>query len=375
MSHLSRFIQEHIEEILAEWEAFARELPSTSAMDVGALRDHAGAMLNVIARDLETPQSERQRVEKSRDVRDAADEIAVTAASEHGLGRAESGFSVDHMLAEFRALRASVIRLWRKEHKQAGPVELEEITRFNEAIDQAIAESVARYTQEVEATRDRFLAVLGHDLRTPLGVVLTSSQLLLETATLSDDERTVITGMERSGRRMIALVRDLLDLALTRLGDAIPVRRAPMDMDVLVRDVVAEVRASNPGSRIEVNAEGHLTGDWDKARLGQALSNLVSNAVQHGSKSTPIKVEARSEGPGKVAVSVANQGPPIPSDQIGGIFDAMKGGSNHDDRRHLGLGLYIVDKIVKAHGGRIDISSSAREGTTFVVSLPRHPTA
>jgi signal transduction histidine kinase len=371
--HLSQFIQEHTEDILKAWEAFARELPAASSMDVAAVRDHAEAMLRVIARDLETPQTERERAEKALGIRDDADDIDPTAASKHGLGRAESGFSVDHMLAEFRALRASVISLWRDQQQQAGPSELEEITRFNEAIDQAIAESMARYTREVETTRDRFLAVLGHDLRTPLGVVLTSSQLLLETADLTDAERTVVAAMERSGRRMIELVRDLLDLAVTRLGSGIPLSCAPMEIDVLVRDVVAEVAGANPGSRIEVETSGALGGVWDKARLGQALSNLVSNAVQHGSHTAPVKVVARRDASGMMTLSVANEGPPIPPEQVGGIFNAMKGNSNAADRRHLGLGLYIVDKIVEAHGGSIDFRSSAEEGTIFVVSLPPSP--
>jgi len=373
MPRLSHFIQENTEAILAEWEAFARELPSTSAMDVTALRDHAEAMLLVVARDLDTPQTEGQRAQKSRGILEAADAAKTTAASEHGLGRAVSGFSVDHMLAEFRALRASVINLWRKQQRQAGPSELEEITRFNEAIDQAIAESIVRFTREVDNTRDRFFAVLGHDLRTPLGVILTSTQFLLETGELSDAERTIVTGMERSGRRMIELVRDLLDLALTHLGTGFPITAAEMDIGALLREVVAEVADSNPGSRIEVDTSGQLTGVWDKARLGQALSNLVSNAVQHGSRNGPIKVKADGDAPEKVTVCVANEGPPIPRDQIGNIFDAMKGNSNSGDRRHLGLGLYIVDKIVEAHGGRIDIRSSEEEGTTFTVSLPRQP--
>jgi len=371
MSHLADFIQDHIEEILKEWEAFARKLPSASSMDVTGLRDHAEAMLLVIAHDLKTPQTERERTEKARDVESSIDDVDSTAASQHGLGRAESGFGVNHMIAEFRALRASVISLWRKQGKNAGSSDLEEITRFNEAIDQAIAESMAQYTRAVDAARDRFFAVLGHDLRTPLGVILTSSQFLLETGGLSDAERTIVAGMERSGRRMIELVRDLLDLALSRLGSGIPLKAAPMDIGALLRELAVEVAGSNPASRIEVETHGDLTGVWDDARLAQAFSNLISNAVQHGSRSAPIKVVARGDASGVVTVAVANEGPPIPRDQLGGIFDAMKGQSDTSDRRHLGLGLYIVDKVVEAHGGTIEIRSAEGEGTTFTVSLPR----
>jgi signal transduction histidine kinase len=371
MPKLSQFIRERAEDILDEWEAFARTLPSASSMDVRALRDHAAEMLAAIARDLETPQSEQERSEKAREV-GIADSENTTAAARHGRGRAETGFSVEQMLAEFRALRASVINLWRQEQQHAGPDELEELTRFNEAIDQAVAESTVRYAREVETTRDRFFAVLGHDLRTPLGVILTSSQFLLETATLTDAERTIVSGMERSGRRMIELIRNLLDLALTGLGNGIPVTPTTMDLGALVRDVVAEVTASNPSRRIDVELRGALAGEWDKARLAQALSNLVGNAVQHGSRDGPIKIVACGNVPNVVTVSVSNEGPPIPSDQLHGLFEPMKGGSASDDRRHLGLGLYIVEKIVDAHGGTIDVRSSQAEGTTFSVSLPRN---
>ncbi len=371
MPRLSQFIREHRKDILAAWETFARELPSTGSMDVAALRDHAEAMLDSIAHDLERPQTEQERVEKSQGGRDPAAEAELSAASKHGLGRAESGFSVEHMLAEFRALRASVISLWREEQRHAGPDELEEMTRFNEAIDQAIAESLARYIREVESTRERFLAVLGHDLRTPLSAIITSTQFLLETAQLTNEQRDIVAGMERSGHRMTELVRDLLDLALTRLGGGIPLKRGEMDMGALVRDVVAEAAASNPDTRLDVETSGPLHGVWDRARLAQALSNLVGNAMQHGSHTAPITLSARGDQPGVVTVSVTNEGPPIPADQIGGLFNAMKGSAKGRDRRHLGLGLYIVDKIVEAHGGRIDVRSSEAEGTTFAVSLPR----
>ena len=369
MPRLSHFIRENREEILTQWETFAGARPATTSMDVVALRDHAGAMLDAIARDLEIPETEQERADKSRGVRDAA-EAEMTAATRHGLGRAASGFSVDSMLAEFRALRASVIDLWRRAQRQAGPQELEEMTRFNEAIDQAIAESMSRYTSEVDMTRDRFFAVLGHDLRTPLGVILTSSKFLLDTRKLDEMQRSVVEGMEHSGQRMIELVKDLLDLALTRLGSGIPVKCAPMDLSELLRDVVVEAGASSGNSRIELDASGSLVGSWDRARLAQAFGNLVGNAVQHGAPNEPIRVVARSDRQRMVTVAITNEGVPIPADEIGGLFEAMKSTTEGRDRRHLGLGLYIVAKIVEAHGGSVDVRSSAAEGTTFIVSLP-----
>ncbi len=373
MPRLSHFIREHHEAILEEWERFAKRLPSTDAMDVEALRDHAGEMLDSIARDLETPQTERQRFEKSQGAPSQASPSEKTAASRHGLGRAESGFSAESMVAEFRALRASVISLWRKEQVQAGPDELEEMTRFNEAIDEAIAESLARYAQAVQTTRTRFFAVLGHDLQTPLAAIITSTRFLLETAPFTDEQRIIVSGIERSGRRMTELVRDLLDLALTGLGSGIPLERADVDMGALARDVVAEAAASNPASRIELQVNGALEGTWDRARLEQALSNLVGNALQYGSPGTPISVLVCGDDPDSVILSVKNEGEPIPSSEVGELFKAMTRRSEAHDRRHLGLGLFIVDRIVDAHGGTIDVQSSAEEGTTFTISLPRRP--
>src|SRR5689334_2134584 len=136
MAALPTFIRQHTNEILSEWETFARSLPIAASMDVGALRDHARAMLEVIARDLEEPQTSRQQAAKARGEADATDRKTPSAATEHGSGRAHSGFTVNQMVAEFRALRASVLRLWGKQPGPKGQPELDEMVRFNEAIDQ-----------------------------------------------------------------------------------------------------------------------------------------------------------------------------------------------------------------------------------------------
>src|SRR4051812_47884318 len=168
MARLSSFIRQNIEPILDEWETFARSLPQGEAMNVGALRDHAKDMLAVIANDLDDPQTAKQQTDKARGESDARAGTVPTAAQEHGAGRAESGFTVAQMVAEFRALRASVMRLWSDTQQTARSEDLADMTRFNEAIDQAIAESITRYTEEIGQSKERFLAILGHDLRTPV---------------------------------------------------------------------------------------------------------------------------------------------------------------------------------------------------------------
>jgi len=374
-TRLSSFIRDNVEPILAEWETFARSLPEGAAMNVVALRDHAKEMLLVIAADLERPQSDSAQDEKARGERDAGDTRGATAAQEHGAGRAGSGFTVGEMVAEFRALRASVTRLWLAEGTSRARTDLMDLIRFNEAIDQAIAESVSRYGQAVAQTQERFLAILSHDLRSPLGAIIMATRFMLDAGGLEEPNRTLVTRASSSARRMNQMVLDLVEFTRTRLNDTIPIVRSEVDGVRLVHDVVVEIAASYPDSVIRVETGGDLSGQWDADRLIQALTNLVANAVQHGEHGKPIRVSARGVGD-EVTLSVHNEGPPIPVAQQKAIFQEghqVVGRTAAADRRHQGLGLYIVERIVASHGGNVSVRSSAEEGTTFTICLPRKP--
>ena len=375
---LADFIIANSEAILSEWETFARSCaPASGTMNVGALRDHAAQMLNVIAKDLAQPQSSREQSEKSKGRAPALREDApATAAEEHGAGRAHSGFTVEQMVAEYRALRASVIRLWTRAQGRLGPDDIEDLTRFNEAIDQSLAESVARYSGDVEQAKETFLAILGHDLRTPLGAIGTSATFMLETGELEEPYRTLAARIVTSAKRTMGMVGDLLDFTRGHLGGGIPVVRADTSLGKVVHDVVDEICAAHPGRTIHVETRGETRGQWDAARLGQAIGNLVGNAVQHGAEGTTITVTVGGDAK-EAVVAIHNRGSVIPPERLDGLFNPMR---ERDDPAKpgaagptgsLGLGLYIAERIVSAHGGHIAVESSEEAGTTFSVILPR----
>jgi signal transduction histidine kinase len=154
-----------------------------------------------------------------------------------------------------------------------------------------------------------------------------------------------------------------------------PIARQPADLERTVRDTADEFRTSHPTRPVRVEVIGDLHGDWDERRIGQAIGNLLGNAVQHGAPDTAIDLSARGDDR-EIALSVHNEGPPIPAARREHIFEPLTGAtsSRPSDGRvsgHLGLGLYITKAIVTGHGGRIDVDSSATGGTTFTMRLPR----
>ena len=372
---LADFILMNRDAILAEWGAFAKTcLPASGSMGIAALSDHASEMLTVIATDLKTPQDASEQLEKSKGLAPPAKSSERTAAEKHGTGRAESGFTLDQMVAEYRALRASVIRLWTRDQGQATQADLDDLTRFNEAVDQSLAESITRYTQDLDKSKEMFLAILGHDLRNPIGAVLTSAKFMLETKDLEEPHLTLTSRIVSATTRMNQMVGALLDFTRSRLGGGIPITPANMNMGKLVHDVVNEVMAANPDRKIQVNARGALKGEWDCARITQVLTNLIGNALEHGSERGAVDIDVQGTDD-EITIAVHNRGVPIPEDQLDGIFNAMKmqtaTAKSKGSSANLGLGLYIADRIVHAHKGTIQVESSEERGTTFTVHLPR----
>jgi signal transduction histidine kinase len=222
------------------------------------------------------------------------------------------------------------------------------------------------------AFRDQLMAILGHDLRNPLSAVLGVGELARLDGGLSPTLRGHFTQIERAASRMQEMIDTLLDFAQTRFAGRLPVSPVPTDLRDLCTRIVEELTAGNPHRKIDLEAQGDVRGYWDSARIGQVVSNLLGNALTHGDAEAPVRLSLDGEPTG-VKLKVHNCGRPIDADQIPGLFEPFRRGRPADGRpsRGLGLGLHIVKQIVCAHGGTITVWSSAQEGTTFCVALPR----
>ncbi len=372
----SAFIKDNLDAIVADWEAFARTLPAGQSMSALALRDHSREILLAIAGDMELPQSDQQRASQAQDIV-PTEASTTTAAAEHGALRQMAGFDLVQLFAEFRALRASVMAFWqRSEGAELRSSSIDEITRFNEGMDKALAQSVQRYSSEVAASRDMFLAVLGHDLRGPLSGIEMSAMLLAK-AGLSDEARQrAAARIKRASRDMNRLITDLLEYTRTRLGAGIPIDRSACDLGPVCEASLEDIRAGNPEQQFVQQVSGDLCLQADAARMQQALSNLLSNAVQHGSHRSPVTLTAVGEVDA-VVLKVINSGEPIPSGALAAIFEPLVQAPSASSEAHersktsLGLGLFIVREIVLAHGGTISVESSISAGTVFTIRLPR----
>jgi len=370
---LAEFITDNMEAILAEWEAFAASvLPAGANMTSLALRDHAPAILDAVVKDITAAQTREAQAEKSKGRAPRTLGSPATAAQTHAVLRAQSGFDINQLVAEYRALRASVLRLW-IDASPLGEGSGQEIIRFNEAIDQAIAESVGDFHAQVEQSRNLFLGMLGHDMRTPLNAIVATASLL---TALNAGEKvsTAAARLIRSGASMRVLLDDLVDFNRTHLGLGIKVVRTDIDLAEELGGEVEQLRSAYPDRRIDFAVTGDAVGYCDGGRLKQVLRNLVANAVVHGSPDTAIRVALVGEE-AEIRLKVINQGPTIDPLFQTQLFDPLKRGLVQPSSREydgLGLGLFIVRELVRAHGGRVEVRSDSTEGeTTFTVILPR----
>jgi signal transduction histidine kinase len=253
------------------------------------------------------------------------------------------------------------------------------VTDDSDAVVGAVAVNVdITHQKEIEAElreeatfRERFLGILGHDLRTPLSAISVGASLLLEQEDLPAALVHIVRQIATSAARMGRMIADLLDVVRVRRGSGIPLDPRPMNLEEVCREVIEEIEVVHPHRRIELRCQGPTGGEWDRDRLAQVVANLVTNALEHGDAGEPVHVSLRGTAT-DVELTVSNAGEPIPEDVIRTLFDPFRQGSESSRAgRGLGLGLYIAAAIARAHGGSIRAEAAEARGAAFVVTLPR----
>lgn len=376
---LADFIMSDVETILQEWENFARTLsPASVSMTDAELRSHAAVMLTLIAEDLRTPQSLAQQVEKSYG---NGPREETEAGEGHGLARMNSRFTIEQLVSEFRALRSSVLRLWGTSGSGRSELDVQDIIRFNEAIDQLLAASVVSFaqakrdTEEMEAKRrNQFLAMLAHELRNPLAPISNAAALLEvakgNQAILEKAGKTIA----RQVTHMASLVDDLLDVSRVTQG-RIKIKLEAVDITWIVDSAVEQVTPQIEARHHQLIVSG-LPGPMfvqaDKKRLVQVLANLLTNAAKYTPEGGNIrlKVEVHDD---QVGITVEDDGIGMAPEFVPYVFDLFCQVEQTADRATggLGLGLTLVKNLVELHGGKVTCSSPGLgKGSCFVIWLP-----
>lgn len=374
---LANFIDGNSTAILADCERFALGLfDATRQLDPNDLRDHTAAILAAIVDDMKSPQTVGESADKALGLRDRAAGAAPTAASIRGSLRAILGLDVEQTIAEYRVLRASVIRRWLESTPTLGIDDVADLIRFNEAVDQAMSETVAEFGSTASRNRLLFLGVVSHELRTPLGSIMASTDALSDQRADADQRAAAVARIARAGLRMSAILDDLLDYVRGRTGGDMRIQPAPLALDELCTRVATELRGTFPAAPIAVHPRGDMRVEWDEQRITQAIANLAANAIKYGQPATPVDITLDGEQAQSVRIAVHNFGRPISKGQVGRLFDPFVRGDGDEHRgSSLGLGLYLVREVAEAHGGSVTVESSAEAGTTFVMTLPRSSAA
>ena len=365
---LSDFILRDMERILTQWEAFAAtRLPAAASMSSLELRDHAQQILEAVAADLSEPQTREERAAKSMGLAPAPFPARETAAQTHAVLRAKSGYDIKQLASEYRALRASVLTMWMDACLPASPP-VQDVIRFNEAIDQALAESIGHFSAQVDQGRNLLLGMLSHDMRSPLQTVQLTA-LYLGQLNAGADVSAAAGRLISSGARLQALLDDLIDFNRTNLGLGIHISPSQVDLAELCTQELAQLRVAYPDSQLQLNVKGNCQGCWDGRRVQQLVRNLVTNAIHYGVLDGTVRVAVVGEQT-EVRIEIGNSGPPIDRDTLIQLFEPLKRGIASERHPGMGLGLYIVREIAKGHGGTAEARSDDRE-TVFTARLPR----
>lgn len=337
-------------QICETWRAAVeRDLPELGSLSRAALIDHLPEVIDALARWAEG------------DTR-AARLGFEALADGHAVQRLGYGIDLRTLTREYRHLRTVILSEVLSIDASAA-----DVMRINDGLDEALYESVRRYAESRDAIRDRFIDILAHDLRNPLNAVTVAASSLQLGARAPEDLATVGRVIATSASRMQRLIDDLLELARNQLGSELAVVLVAADMAEMANAAVRELATAHPHRALALETSGTLTGQFDRERVIQALSNLIANAIEHGAD--PIEISVRETVDRRAIVtSVASRGVTLSTDELQALLDPMR--ATRGNTRGLGLGLRIVGSIALAHGATV--TTSATDGITrVVVTWPR----
>jgi signal transduction histidine kinase len=352
---ISDELRTHKHAIATRWEReVLREVPALAVLPRGALVDHMPEMLEGLAAWIDGGDSDGFRV----------------LAEGHALQRHGTGIDLEALTSEYSTLRRVILEQLLEVsdvHELA-----RSLVRLDAGIDRAVGEAARRYTAARDHVRERFIGILAHDLRDPLTAVMMSATLLADLA-LGDKQAQLVERITRGARRIERMIDDVLDFARGRLEGGIPIFPASANMGEICTEAIEEAGLVGPSREMKLQITGDVRGMWDRERVRQALANLLSNARHYGQGEILVRVWER-EDRHAVFTSVTNRGSFISPDAIARIFDPFTRTSENPGRHRggLGLGLYIVEQIAKAHGG-ICSASSSEDSTIFTIEWPRVP--
>ncbi len=358
MNTLTGFIRRHRNAIVDEWLSRAVKLPNAQTLAPPALWDHVPDMLDRLA----------DAIERRDDTAAALENLP----EQHASLRFRQGYDLRQVIAEYRLLREVIMQMYadRGDLPPESRPNMQLLTVLHEGLDRAIGEAVDHYALERDHARDKFVAILGHDLRDPLNTVVFQASALSQRAGDLDSKTVNAIGrIAAAGKRMERMIRDLLDFARGHLGGGFTIVPTAFDARAFLASRVQEIADAHPDRDVRCPApsvSGDFHVEWDADRISQVITNLVHNALVHGRD--PIVVELRDEGE-HVSMTVRNDGE-IPSDMLPRLFDAFSTDRSEQAHGGLGLGLYIVQQIAQAHGGEV-VANSEGGATTVRVRLPR----
>jgi signal transduction histidine kinase len=357
---LPHFIHESLDDILAEWE---RECGAARpGGEPAGRRQHFGKVLRAVADEMKRlPASSAIAGEGAA----AGDRTDANAAPHSHAGQ---------LVGEYASLRTSVVRQWRRRHPTPSASDLDDLVRFNEAMDRSLAELTATFSPSESQPQSLFLGVLNHELRTSVASILMSAQVLTHRSTPGSPEAKAAQRILRSCEQLRQSLDALSDFTKVRLGAHLDIDRMPDDIGVLCRQALDAFARVDPERKIRLASDGDLSGDWDKARIREAIGGLIGNAARFASRGSPVTIAVDGHAADHVEVTVHGDGTPIDVETLRTIFDPVaRVESENATYAGLGLGLFIVRKVVDAHGGQVSVEAAEGRGTTFKVVLPRRP--